>query len=210
MDDAVSLTENGVGAIIAKMDIMHALRLIPVRPADWHFLKYTCKDQYCFDDLLPIGSRASPYLFCQFPEASRWIIGPEPGHPDILVYCDDFLIVPPPLSLVRASTVNTMTKVCRLLGVPLAVDKTEGPTTKLTFSGIYRGSVSQTSALPQAKFDENLDLLAKWHNKKACKVTRLQSLVGKLQLAAECLHAGRLPVRRMIKLLSGDSNSTAH
>lgn len=83
------------------------------------------------------------------------------------------------------------------LGIPLALDKSEGPSTKLPFLGILIDTVSQT--LRQAA--KILLLLETWSSKKFCTKTELQSLVGKLQFAARCIPAGRLFTRRIINLL---------
>ena len=65
VDDAVNhLCSVGPGAVMAKLDVKHAFRLIPVRSEDWHLLGYQFNDFYYFDIVLPFGLRSSPFLFC--------------------------------------------------------------------------------------------------------------------------------------------------
>lgn len=64
----------GVRVMMAKLDIQHIFRLITVRPDEWHLLGKACEGQYYFDLVLPFGARSSPFLFCQFSEALRWIV----------------------------------------------------------------------------------------------------------------------------------------
>lgn len=58
IDDAVKLvTRADIGAIMAKLDIQNAFRLVPVRLADWHLLGIFCEGQYYYDVdyLLAVG-----------------------------------------------------------------------------------------------------------------------------------------------------------
>ena len=52
-----------------------------------------------------------------------------------MYYLDDYFTVGPPLSPVCASQVHTMVKTADRLGITLAPDKLEGPTTRLVFLG---------------------------------------------------------------------------
>lgn len=53
-DDAVRLvTEAGPGALMGKMDVRYAFRLMPVHPFDWELLGYQHNNQYFFDTVLP-------------------------------------------------------------------------------------------------------------------------------------------------------------
>ncbi|XP_055350097.1 uncharacterized protein LOC129596778 [Paramacrobiotus metropolitanus] len=93
VDDAVRLLlQLGKGALMAKFDIQHAFRLVPVRPADWHLLGYQCNGLFYFDIVLPFGSRSSPYLFCLISDAVHWIFVHETGHIYMLHYVDDFFL----------------------------------------------------------------------------------------------------------------------
>ncbi|XP_055357392.1 uncharacterized protein LOC129602410 [Paramacrobiotus metropolitanus] len=81
VDDAVRmLITLGVGAFMAKFDLQHAFRLVPVRPADWHLLGYMCNGYYYFDIVLPFGSRSLPFLFCLISDAVHWIFVNVSGH----------------------------------------------------------------------------------------------------------------------------------
>jgi hypothetical protein len=86
----------GRGALMAKMDIQHAFRLVPVRPADWPLLGYKCGVYFYFDIVLPFGSRSSPYHFCLVSDGVHWIFTYVSGHYNVLHYVDDFLIVTGP------------------------------------------------------------------------------------------------------------------
>ena len=61
-----------------------------------------------------------------------------------------------------------MRAVARELGVPLAEDKCEGPTTKLTFLGIEIDTISGALRLPQEKLERLNGTLAEWVDRRWC------------------------------------------
>ena len=64
IDDAVrQVVSVGNGALMAKIDIKSAFRLIPVHPADRHLLGMKWNDNWFIDTCLPFGLRSSPKLF---------------------------------------------------------------------------------------------------------------------------------------------------
>ncbi|XP_055346824.1 uncharacterized protein LOC129594230 isoform X1 [Paramacrobiotus metropolitanus] len=202
VDDAIALLKRfGKGALMAKQDIKHAFRLIPVRREDWHLLGYCIEGLYYFDVVLPFGCRSSPYLFCLFSQALHWIVAHMFGFDNLLHYMDDFFFVGKSKSAECTNIVQLFIAAADRLGIPLATEKAEGPATKLTFLGVELDSVACTIALPPNKHAAILLLLQQWAVRSLCTKTELQSLIGTLQFAAKCVPVGRLFVRRMINLL---------
>ena len=94
IDDAIRLiTATGRSCYLAKVDIKHAFRLVPVRPVDHHLLGFMHNGLYYYDIVLPFGSRSSPKLFCMVSEAIHWIFTRIIGSDKLIHYMDDFLIV---------------------------------------------------------------------------------------------------------------------
>ena len=89
------------------------------------------------------------------------------------------------------------------LGVLVAEQKLEGPTTTLIFLGIELGTGQMIRCLPLKKLKELKELVSEWLSKKACRISNLQSLVGKLQHANKVVRLGRTFLRRMFELLRG-------
>ena len=58
------------------------------------------------------------------------------GVSPILYYLDDLLTMGPLASITCEENLNVIKDVCIHLGIPLAMEKLEGPTTSLTFLGI--------------------------------------------------------------------------
>ena len=73
------------------------------------------------------------------------------GLQAVVHYLDDFLLVGSPGTDVCQRALSITLATCEELVVPLAVDKTEGPSTSLSVLGIELNSASMTTSLPVAK-----------------------------------------------------------
>ena len=96
VDDAVALlSQYGQDALMAKIDLKAAFRLIPVQAADWVYLGICWRGQFYVDTCLPFGLRSAPALFNHYAEALDWIMANNYGA-QLLHYLDDFLLGGPP------------------------------------------------------------------------------------------------------------------
>ncbi len=80
---------------------------------------------------------------------------------------------------------------CTRLGVPIAPDKCDGPTTRITYLGIEVDSWSMELRLPLEKLQRVKEIVREWLERKAGKRRDLESLVGLLQHAAKMVRPGR-------------------
>ena len=93
-DDATDLVvKKGKDALMCKLDIKHAYRLLPVRPDQWHYLCYFWEGNYYVDLVLPFGLRSSGAIFNLFASLVKWILINHYNITDIVNYSDDFLKV---------------------------------------------------------------------------------------------------------------------
>ena len=97
---------------------------------------------------------------------------------------------------------HTLVSLCTALGVPLADDKREGPTTCLEYLGILLHSASLEAHLPPDKLQDIHHSLDTWATSSSCSKRELLSLIGTLSFAAKVVPAGRTFLRRMIDLSS--------
>lgn len=200
VDDAVALlSQYGQDALMAKVDLKAAFRLIPVRAADWIHLGIRWRDQFYVDTCLPFGLRSAPALFNHYAEALHWIMANRHGA-QLLHYLDDFLLVGPPGRDTCQEAMSRMLKVCDHLGIPVASEKLEGPTTALTFLGIVLDTSAKQLRLPPDKLEELTGLTRCWLGRQKATKRELLSLIGKLSFAAKVVPAGRLFLRRLIDL----------
>ena len=149
------MTSFGVGAIMAKVDLRAAFRMVPVSPADWDLLGMPWQGKYYVDACLPFGLRSVSFLFSQFAEALNWILCLN-YQVTAIHYLDDFLIVRAPGSDQCAASIQRTLAVRNRLGIPVALDKLGGPSMTITFLGIQLDSVAQVLSLPLDKVSDIL------------------------------------------------------
>ncbi len=198
VDQAVAhILQMGSGALLAKIDIEHAYRNVPVHPDDRHLLGMRWNNELFIDTTLPFGLRSAPKVFCAIADALEWILLHR-GVTWSLHYIDDFLTVGRAGSLECAENLSRIQTVCAQLGVPLKAHKIEGPNSCLTFLGIEINTVRGEISLPRRKVEELEELIAQWEHRRACKKRTLLSLIGKLAHACKVVTPGRTFLRRMI------------
>ena len=195
----------GPGALLAKVDIKAAYRLVPVHPEEPptpHLLGMVWKGAYYVDAMLPFGLHSAPKVFTAVADVLEWCIR-QAGVQGIDHYLDDFIIVAPPASYACQSNLNKLEEECEALGFTLAPEKQEGPTTHLVFLGIDIDTVAGRLSLPADKLLRLRTEVDSWLGRKVCRRRDLESLVGVLQHAAKMVPPGRTFVRQMIDLLKG-------
>ena len=190
------------GALLAKIDIESAYRLVPVHPLDRPLQAVEWGGALYVDPMLPFGLRSAPKIFNALADGLDWYLG-HLGVRFAFHYLDDFLVVGPPASPECAQALAVLNGTCAGLGIPIAEHKREGPTTCLTFLGIEVDTVSGQLRLPAAKLDRLKSLLQEWGDRKACQRRDLESLIGVLNHACKVVRCGRTFLRRMLDLLHG-------
>ena len=136
VDDAARVIEaSGWGAYLAKVDIKNAYWIIPVHPEDRALLGMQWEGALYVDAALPFGLRSAPKIFTSVADALEWMLI-ERGVRHVFHYLDDFLIVAPPQPEECQRDLRKLLQLFSKLGVPVAEEKREGPSTQLTFLGI--------------------------------------------------------------------------
>ena len=161
--------------MLAKMDGKHAFRHCPVCMADWPLLCYVWLGAYFVDTRLPFGSRSSPAIFNSFADLLAWILHTIGKIQYLVHYLDDFFICAPDFETCL-SWMHTFSSLFQFIGVPIAPDKTVGPSHKITYLGIEVDALAQCVRLPKEKYDTLLTLLRSWESKKKCTKRELLSL----------------------------------
>jgi len=152
------------------------------------------RDDIFIDTALPFGLRSAPKIFTAFSDALAWVLH-DRGVAWQLHYLNDFLLMGPPGSQLCARSLQTTIDSYSQLGVPVAMRKTEGPTTTLTILGIQISTQDMTLSLPDDKLTRILGLVLSWHGKQAATKQELQSLIGHLSHAAMVVLPGRMFLR---------------
>ena len=185
---------------MSKIDIQHAFRILRVHPSQWILLDYHCLGKYFVDTRLPFGLRSSLAIFNDFADTKCWILHYIYLLPDTTHYSDDFLFVSPN-GIKRANQILATAKTAfEYLGIPIALDKLEGSTTKLTYLGIEIDSSNFTINVPDDKYNDIMQELPFWKNRKKCTKKELLSFIGKLSFICKVVCPGRIFLRRLIDL----------
>ena len=189
----------GRGALLAKIDIKSAYRLVPVSPSDRPLLGITWRGRFYMDTRLPFGLRSAPKIFNAVADALEWCYRQE-GVAMVDHYLDDFIVLGPP----GCETCSNYMRIIReVSGIPLAEEKCEGPHTMLTFLGIQIDTVQMTLSLPAEKLDRIHGELEAWSSRRSCRRRELESLLGLLSHAARVVRPGRSFLHRLFSLLRG-------
>ena len=199
----------GKGALLAKLDIKSAYRLVPVHPQDHDLLAIEWHGAYYVDGALPFGLRSAPKIFTAIADALQWVML-QRGVTMVDLYLDDFVTMGPPGMDTCRVNLDRILAVCSDLGVPLAMEMLEGPSQCMTFLGIEIDTACGQLRLPAEKLARLKALLAQWATRRSCQRRHLESLVGTLQHACQVVRPGRAFLRRIIDLLRIPSATKGH
>ena len=93
-------------------------------------------------------------------------------------YLDDFITMGPPNSEACSANLHQILAVCEDLGVPLAMDKLDGPTQCLTFLGIEIDTQAGILRLSADKLSRLKAQLTARSVRKSCRRYQLEALIG--------------------------------
>ena len=101
---------------------------------------------------MPMGCSSSCKTFELLSTALEWVANKR-LHIDFIIHLDDFLIVAPSFSLCQ-SQLSLFISFCDFFGVHIALEKTCGPSTVLSFAGIELDTVAFEARLPHDKIEK--------------------------------------------------------
>ena len=103
------------GAMLAKVDIAHAFRNIPVHPEDRHLLGMSWGGKVYLDLTLPFGLRSSPKIFTAVADALEWTFFKQ-GVSWSTHYIDYFLTMGQPDTTECRDNLELILRTCEWLG----------------------------------------------------------------------------------------------
>ena len=190
-------------AYMAKSDISEAYRLIPINRADYHLTGFSWKGKFYFDKCLPQGCSSSCQIFQNISNSLLWILQNKFGlKKNVINVLDDFLLVAPSYEECKQALTAFIT-LARELGIPLASNKTVGPSTDLAFLGIQINTLRMTASLPIDKIHRYTTDLTVVLAKGKITLRELKSVIGKLQFSTSVIRPGRPFLRRLIDRTMG-------
>ena len=201
--DAIKLIKKlGTGVYMAKSDIKHAFRLIPLHESQWKYLIFKFENQWYIDICLPMGAKSSCAIFESFSSAIEWIMRHKLGIKNVVHILDDFLI----LNVGKKNCKNSLNKFlefCLEVGIPISTEKTLGPCNIIEFAGIELDATKMISRLPEDKIVKCKHEIKEVINKSKVSLKELQRITGLLNFACIVVYSGRVYLRRIYNLTIG-------
>ena len=210
VQDAIAFIKMSPHTIyLGKLDIEAAFRIIPVSPLDTPLLGFQWRGKFYRDAVLPMGCASSCSIFEAFSSALEWIAKTKLGVSEMVHYIDDFLFLAESYEKCTAD-MNAFISLCEQMGLPLAPETTQGPTTVLPFLGIILDTVRLEARLPDDKLAKCRSMIADFLTRQKVSLQQLQSLLGLLGYAACVVVSGRCFLRRLIDLTIGVTRPHPH
>ena len=187
---------------MGKSDVKSAFRLIPLSLESFPWLimkaRHPISNEWCYfvDKCLPFGASISCALFQRFSDALCHIVQYKTGSKNITNILDDFLFVAYLLSVCNAM-IQEFLDICKKVGIPIALDKTEWATVRIIFLGILLDRQSMTLAIPLEKRLRAIQMLQVMVSKKKATVKELQTLCGFLNFLNKAIFPGHTFTRHM-------------
>ena len=186
---------------LVKVDLKNAYRMLPIHPGDRHLLGMQWDSGVYVDLCLPFGLRSAPKIFTAFSDVLAWILL-KCGVKHLIHYLDDFLFFGSPFTDEGGRFLSIALEVLAELGVPVSMDKLEGPSTTVTFLGILVDTVRLELRLPDDKLSRLRALVSGWLGRRSGRRSELESLLGHLSHAAVVVRPGRIFLRQLFSVMS--------
>ena len=204
--DAIKVLIRYDSCFMAKADIKEAYRLIPLAPNCYNLLGFQLEGQYFYDRCLPMGASSSCAIFEKFSDSLVYILKEVYKVKHIIKMLDDFLFIGESEILCKYA-LDSFRHLCKLIGVPLAEEKTVLPCTCLIFLGIQLDKDRNEASIPPDKVSAYLSEIRDLRKRSRCSYKELKSAIGKLQFASAIVPSGRCFLRRLHDATAGPKSS---
>ena len=137
-------------------------------------------------------------FFESFSTVLEWIAKSKLAISGVLHLLDDFLLIDKTFSACEQN-LSRFLAMCDDLGVPMAPEKTMGPSSVLCFAGIELDTDKMEARLPEEKLRKCVTLIYEFLKRKKVSLKEMQSLIGLLNFTCSVVIPGRTFLRRMIR-----------
>jgi hypothetical protein len=147
------IVKSGRGTDVAKMDIASAHHMVPVHPRDRPLLAVQWAGKIFFNTRLLFGIRSAAKLFSAVADVLQWVFQKHRVK-WVAHYLDDYITMGPPHKDECQQNLEVMLSSCRRLGVPVAPEKSAGPSMVMVFLGFELDTNSMVVRLPEEKLQQ--------------------------------------------------------
>lgn len=183
--------------LIFSVDMFKAFRQLEICPLDYPLLGMYWKGFFFWDCHSPMGLRSAA-LFCQRTTLAFKHIMNKMGY-FLMPYLDDLNGCEHESKAWAAF--NALISLLNNLKVKLSQNKTVRPTVCAEVLGVWFDTILRIMAVTPQRIEETLYLLEEWRFKPFATKKQLQSIIGKLQFMAKCVHPGRVLISRLLNKL---------
>lgn len=184
--------------------------LFSVNPSGFNSLGFSFEEKFYFDKCMPMGFSKSCSYFKSFSTFLQWVLSQNSPQGGVIHYLDDFLFIGPAESHICSEMLGCFVNICDSFGIPLANEKTVGPTSVIEFLGITIDSVAMEFHLPMDKIIKMRSLIKKFLSKRRALLRDVQSLLGLFAFASRVIPVARIFSRRFALAIGGFKNPFSH
>ena len=179
-----------------------------MNPCDYDLLGFCWENSFYFDKCLPMGASSSCKIWESFSTALQWIAKSKLAISGVLHLSDNFLLIDKTFSACEHNLFRFLTMCDLTSGVPMAPEKTMGPSSVLCFAGIELDTDKMEACLPEEKLRKCVTLIYEFIKCKKVSLKEIQSLISLLNFTCSVVIPGRTFLRRMINLTVGFNRPT--
>lgn len=203
-DEAIHMIQDmGQGCLMGKVDIKSAFRLLPVSPSDFDQLGFKFENHYYFDKSMPFGCAISCATWEKMSTFLEYLVKQKSSVGDLKHYVDDFLFAGRPCTHDCHSIMQIFLHCSAQLGIPIASEKTEWPTTRIIYLGLEIDSIEMVIRMPTEKIRDIVLKIETVMQGKKVTLRVMQQLIGVLNFANRVIVPGRPFLRRLINSTCG-------
>lgn len=203
-DEAIHMIQDmGKGCLMAKSDVKSAFRLLPIAPSDFDQLGFKFDGKYYFDKCMPFGCSISCSSWEKMATFLEFLVKQNSPVGDLKHYVDDYLFAGKAQKSDCAYIMQCFLDCSARLGIPIAVEKNEGPKTKIVFLGLEIDSTEMVVRMPMEKVKQIISQIQSVKAAKKVTLQCMQQLIGVLNFATRVIVPGRPFLRRLINSICG-------
>ena len=208
IDIALRLGKCAAGS---RLDIRSAFKNLPLNFRSLRFTAFTLCGRIYISSSLPFGSASSCFIFEKVSTLVQWVVTNETARTELSHYLDDFPLLGRSIEDTRIF-MNQFTHIVTRIGLPIAHDKTIGPTTCLEYLGMLLDFKEQVLGIPEKKRNTCIQLITKcmmaFRERTSVTVKSIQKLAGHLNFVVQAIPAGKTFMSGLYSLLASGKKNT--
>ena len=177
------------------MDIRHVFRNLALREDQLFLTGFTLNGKFYINSSLPFGASSSCFIFEKVATLVEWIVKHKTKNKNLSHYLDDFPLLGKNWQETKILT-DQFIKIVRKISLPIAENKTIGPTQFLIYLSLLLNFRDQVLAIPNEKKQNCIELIDElgvaYRNRQTVRIQSIQKLADHLNFICQAIPAGRV------------------